>query len=129
MSWQQAIRAGSCDCIHRFKRADAARRWFRVDTLLCCWPRASQEPGDRGGVDAVEGELFGREDLSSLAKDVQQLNVSHRRDVLGEQPRSPARCAVRSDAGRPRSHSPAAALLDRRDDVPTGRVELGRDMG
>ena len=35
MSWQQAIRAGSWDCSHRKNELIAARRWLRVEMLLC----------------------------------------------------------------------------------------------
>ena len=35
MSWQLAIRAGSWDCSHRKNELIAARRWLRVETLLC----------------------------------------------------------------------------------------------
>ncbi len=44
MSWEQAIRAGSWDCFHRKNEAIAARRWFRVDTLLCLTSSQSKNP-------------------------------------------------------------------------------------
>ena len=41
MSWQLAILAGSWDCSHRKNELIAARRWLRVETLLC--PPASSQ--------------------------------------------------------------------------------------
>ncbi|MGC9221934.1 MAG: hypothetical protein ACP5H2_11395 [Solirubrobacteraceae bacterium] len=35
MSWQQAILAGSWVCIQEKNESIAARRWLRVDGLLC----------------------------------------------------------------------------------------------
>lgn len=35
MSWQQAMRAGSCDCIQEKNESIAARRWLLVEALLC----------------------------------------------------------------------------------------------
>src|SRR5712692_9811452 len=35
MSWQPAIRAGSCDCSQRKNELSPASRWLRVEMLLC----------------------------------------------------------------------------------------------
>ena len=62
MSWQQAIRAGSWDCIQVKNELIAARRWLRVEALLCrLASQPVEEPGDGGGVDAIEGEFVGRD--------------------------------------------------------------------
>ena len=65
---------GSWACIHRWNELIAARRWLRVETLLC---RADLEPvqegADRGGVDAVEGESFGRDGSLVAEEDDQEL--------------------------------------------------------
>ena len=77
MSWQLAIRAGSWDCSHRKNELTAARRWLRVEMLLC----RSASSQFRNPVMAAASmrsrvSLSGGMDLTSLKKAISSLNVS-----------------------------------------------------
>src|ERR1700691_1661722 len=131
MSWQPAIRAGSCDCSHRKNELIAARRWLRVEMLLCR-PAASQF---RNPVMAAASmwsrvSLSGAMDRPSLKKAISSRKVS-REDaiVFGEQQRIQARWEVRKRRRKTaKSVATARPWRDGRDDIPEGMLDPGDDV-
>ncbi len=77
ISWQLAIRAGSCDCIHRKKELTAASRWLRVEMLLCLLVSSQfRNPAMAASSMRSRVSLSGGMDLTSLKKAISSLNAS-----------------------------------------------------
>ena len=77
MSWQPAILVGSWDCSHRKNELTAARRWLRVEMLLC----RSVSSQSRNAVIASASmrsrvSLSGGMDLQSRNQAISSLKVS-----------------------------------------------------
>ena len=74
MSWQAAILAGSWDCSHRKNELIAARRWLRVEMLLCRSVSSQfRNPVMAAASMLIEGELLGRDGPAVAEEGDQQL--------------------------------------------------------
>jgi hypothetical protein len=77
MSWQAAILAGSWDCSHRKNELIAARRWLRVEMLLCLSASSqSRNPVIAAASMRSRVSLSGGMDLPSRKKAISSLKVS-----------------------------------------------------